>query len=231
MKATSTKSFSIDDLENQSRLSSVTIDAQELSTNKTNLSTPLRGILKKSCEISGEKKLIYSNAIKICNLICLFMVSIPLIFCDIYYGYSNTNCVNSNPKYLDISLKLYLLLSGFMGIILLVLACIIILFIDFEIVDDQEEENDNNKIGIKNLNKIRFRELELIRIKEFIKTIKKIGKYMLGMFNLIWNILGSVVFWGYYYENGMCKIEISTYIFISLVIKLLASSIYLYHQI
>jgi len=160
------------------------------------------------------------------------MVSIPLIFCDIYYGYSNTNCVNSNPKYLDISLKLYLLLSGFMGIILLVLACIIILFIDFEIVDNQEEENenDNNKIGIKNLNKIRFRELELIRIKEFIKTIKKIGKYMLGMFNLIWNILGSVVFWGYYYENGMCKIEISTYIFISLVIKLLASSIYLYHQ-
>jgi hypothetical protein len=179
------------------------------------MSTPLRGILKKSCDYSKEHHLSYSKALKICKITILFIVSTPIIFCDIYYGFSNTNCVNTNPNNLDISLKLYLLLSGFMGIILLVLASIIIIFMDFQL---------NEYCGKK---LTRINELELIRIKEFIKSIQNFGKYILGMFNLIWNIIGSALFWVYYYENGICNIYISTYLFISLIIKMLSSIIYL----
>lgn len=41
----------------------------------------------------------------------------------------------------------------------------------------------------------------------------------LVMFNLIWNILGAIVFWAYIYENGSCNISFSTYMFVSLIIK------------
>ena len=126
---------------------------------------------------------------------------------------------NKNPKNLDISLKLYLLVSGFMGIILLVLSSILIIFMDFQI-----SEYFNNKIS-------RVNELELIKLKKFLDGFKKCCKYIVGIFGLLWNIIGSVLFWGYYYENDLCSIEISTYIFITLIIKLLASGLYLYRKL
>lgn len=196
--------------ESESRLSSIAIDveSQENIQDKNinnNLSTPLRGILKKSSDYSEEIRLYNIKVIKIFNLIALFIVSIPIIFCDIYYGYSNSNCINKNPNYINVSLKLYLLLSGFINILLLILSSLIIIFIDIIIQDHYS--------------------------KEIICAIKTIGKYMLGMFNILWNIIGSVIFWGYYYEQDNCNAEISTYLFISLLIKLLASSIYLYHKL
>ena len=211
----------LNELDNESIMSSINIDDDDLinlengKNQETNISTPLRGILKKSCEYSEEHQLFYSKAIKICKISALFIVNTPILFCDIYYGFSNTNCVNTNPNNLDISLKLYLLLSGFMGIILLLLASIIIIFMDFKL-----SEYCDKKLT-------RINELELIRIKEFIESIKNLCKHIISVFNLIWNIVGSVVFWAHYYENGLCNIYISTYLFISILIKLLASIIYL----
>jgi hypothetical protein len=42
---------------------------------------------------------------------------------------------------------------------------------------------------------------------------------LLGIFALIWNILGAVIFWGYIYGNGNCGRKVSTYLFVSLIIK------------
>jgi hypothetical protein len=203
-------SFTTIESDNESRLSSIAIDveSQESISNKnqdTNLSTPLRGILKNSSDFSKENTLFYTKAVKIINVLTLFIICIPIIFCDIYYGYSKKKCVDINPDYLNISLKLYLLLSGFMNIFLLMLASIIILFDDINLTNHF--------------------------YNELICIIKKNGTYIFGMFSLIWNIAGSIIFWGYYYENDMCDKYVSTYIFISLLIKLLSSSIYLYSKI
>jgi hypothetical protein len=208
------------DLDNDSRMSSVTIDdnLEAGKKDETNLSTPLKGILKKTCDYSEEKILFYSKLIKICKSILLLIISFPIIFFDIYYGYSNESCINANPKKINVSLKLYLLVSGFTGI-LLVLTSILIICMDFQI-----SEYFNDRIS-------RINELELIRLKKFLKEFKKSCKYVVGMFCLLWNIIGSVLFWSYYYENYLCSIDISTYIFITLLIKLLASGIYLYHKL
>ena len=36
---------------------------------------------------------------------------------------------------------------------------------------------------------------------------------------LIWNILGAVIFWGSIYATNHCSKQVSTYIFVSLIIK------------
>ena len=209
--------------DNESTLSSIAIDDTPIILNcdknrENNLSIPLRGILKDSCDFSEEYNVFYTKIIKICIIIFLFIISIPIIFCDIYYGLIYKNCLNSKPYNLDISLKIYLLFSGFMGILLLVLASIIILL--------GSQFSDYCYKNLKNVS-----QFDLIHIKNFINKIKKMSKYLLGILSLVWNILGTFLFCGYYYENGICNIEISTYLFISLIIKLLVSIIYLSHKL
>ena len=51
-----------------------------------------------------------------------------------------------------------------------------------------------------------------------ILCIKCIGLFG-GIFQIIWNILGAVTFWGTIYKEGNCNLHISTYLFVSLIIK------------
>ena len=46
---------------------------------------------------------------------------------------------------------------------------------------------------------------------------------LFSVFHLIWNILGAVVFWGFAYKNNLCDKNVSTYLFITLIIKLIAN--------
>ena len=46
-----------------------------------------------------------------------------------------------------------------------------------------------------------------------------------GVFHLIWNILGAIVFWGTIYGENICDKNVSTYMFVSLIIKLIANLI------
>jgi chromate transport protein ChrA len=47
--------------------------------------------------------------------------------------------------------------------------------------------------------------------------------YITGLFNIIWNIIGSIIFWKYM-DNNQCSNEVSNYLFTSLIIKLIFSS-------
>jgi hypothetical protein len=45
------------------------------------------------------------------------------------------------------------------------------------------------------------------------------------IFNLIWNIIGAVTFWGYVYKRGHCDSKTSSYIYASLIIKFVGTLI------
>jgi len=179
------------------RMSSIVIDVEIHGSSQsiisdTSIETPLKGILKKSSDYSEEDRLLQLRAAKVCSSIMILIICIPIIFCDIYYSLTDVSCVNESPSYLDISLKIYLLLSGIINLILIIIAITIIIFI--------KDFSDKNDIA-------------------YLLTFG--NSYISFIFNLVWNIIGSIVFWGYIYDNGTCKIEISTYVFISLIIKLL----------
>lgn len=50
--------------------------------------------------------------------------------------------------------------------------------------------------------------------------------YISGLFNISWNIIGSLIFW-HYMDNNKCSNEVFNYLFASLIIKLVFSSIIL----
>ena len=47
--------------------------------------------------------------------------------------------------------------------------------------------------------------------------------YINGLFNIIWNIIGSIIFWSYM-DNNQCSNEVFNYLFASLIIKLVFCS-------
>ena len=155
----------------------------------------LKGILKKSNDVEDEARagLI---VIKLCTTLLMIVLTTPIIICDLYFGFSDHSCINEMPDGFNYTMKLYLLVSGFMGLSLL-------LFIIYTTCS-LSINNDNNQTSII--------------------CAGCIGLIML-LFNLIWNILGAVTFWGSIYKGGHCDSEISTYIYVSLIIKLVGTLI------
>ena len=188
------------------RMTSIVIDVETNGSSQSIISdtsndTPLKSILKKSSDYYEEDRLLQLRAAKVCSSIMILIICIPIIFCDIYYSLTDVSCVNESPSYLDISLKLYLLLSGIINLILVLLTIVMIICL----------KNFDNKNDIAYL--LTFGNL-----------------YISCVFNLVWNLIGSIVFCGYIYENGTCKIGVSTYVFISLIIKLLGSFLSFCHN-
>jgi len=79
---------------------------------------------------------------------------------------------------------------------------------------------------------ITFISLLFIFYFEKIKTTKCVlfnilFLYISGLFNISWNIIGSLIFW-HYMDNNKCSNEVFNYLFASLIIKLVFSSIILF---
>jgi hypothetical protein len=187
------------------RMTSIVIDVETDNSMTTiindSMKTPLKGILKNTSDYSEQEKLLRINVIKICSILIILLIAIPLIFCDLYYGLIDVSCIYESPSYLDISLKLYLLTSGFINLLLtLIILLLLVLIKNFDEI--------NNKTYL----------------------LTSFMLYTLCIFNLIWSIIGSIVFWEYIYYDKICKISISTYMFVSLIIKLIVSSIFIFHK-
>jgi hypothetical protein len=165
------------------------------SSNNSNEKTVLKGILKKSHDVEYESRtgLI---VIKICTTLFMIITLTPIIVCDLYFGFSDNSCINEMPDGFNYTMKLYLLVSGFMGLSWL-------LFIIYTTCS-LSINNDNNEISII--------------------CAGCIGLIVL-IFNLIWNILGAVTFWGSIYKGGHCDSKTSTYIYVSLIIKFVGTLI------
>lgn len=183
--------------DSQDKLSEVVIDIESQNGMKESLVRetiiPLKGILKKSDE--QFKNMAAENFIeKICISLLVIIIILPFIICDLYFGFTDHSCSREQPNELAINLRLYLIVSGFVDI----LATIIIL------------------TGLNCVNTEKLTNSGICAL-----CCGTIGLLFIIIFNTIWNILGAVVFWKYIYGNGNCDKTFSTYVFISLIIKLL----------
>ena len=162
-------------------------------SNVSNL--PLRGILKKpELNISIENDTAGLIAMKICTTILIIIIMVPIIIADLHFGYTDDSCINDEPKNLNISMKLYLLVSGFVG-----LGSMIGLVVNICCISTNADLLFINLI-----------------CAGFIL-------YAVGLFHIIWNILGAIIFWGSIYKEGNCTKNVSTYIFVSLIIKIIGN--------
>jgi uncharacterized membrane protein len=178
-----------DDLESQT-----TVRSEKLLENQNSGILPLKSILKKQSSFASENdNLILIKAVSFCASALIIIICIPLIFCDLYYGFTDKSCINEVPNGLNFTMKIYLLVSGFTGLLAMLISICIICSLQKYI---------NNKQTL-----ICIRYLGLIG----------------GLFHIFWNILGAATFWGTIYKRGDCESIISTYIYISLIIKFIGN--------
>ena len=167
----------------------------ETGSNNSIEKAVLKGILKKSCDMDDEIRT-GIMVIKMCTTLLMVVLTTPIIICDLYFGFSDHYCINEMPDGFNYTMKLYLLVSGFMGLSWLLFIIYTTCSLSINI--------DNNQTSII--------------------CAGCIGLIVL-LFNLIWNILGAVTFWGSIYKGGHCDSETSTYIYVSLIIKLIGNLI------
>ena len=154
----------------------------------------IKSILRKTQSSSKEDQQKINEIINK-TLITLFIVlcALPIIVSDLYYAYNDTSCVNDYTNKININLKTYLILSSFNTI----LASILIIF------------------GMC---------MTSYKYSNFINTsiiiIPLIIIIICALFNIVWNIIGSIIFWGGIYKTNNCDNFITTYMFVSLIIKL-----------
>ena len=179
--------ISISDLEAQ-------IIEKLVTPNEETKMETLKGILRRETPEAIELDL-QDSVLKACSILFIVIISTPIIISDLYFGFTDTSCVNDTPNGLSISMKLYLLVSGFFSLTAMVvyITCISL----FSSID----ENNSNLFCVY-----------------FTSSIAQI-------FHIIWNILGAIVFWGTIYGEKNCDKNVSTYIFVSLIIKFIANFI------
>ena len=144
-------------------------------------------------ESESEPDIKRKNIIKLLVLIFIIVIGIPIIIGDLYYGYTNSSCVNDYPNTLNINMKSYLIVNGYY-----LITCFIVLHII--------------NFYIKN----KYNNLHLIIF------LTAIESFMI-IFLSVWTIIGSVIFWGTLYNGGKCNKNILTYLLITLIVKLLIS--------
>ena len=155
----------------------------------------LKSILKNTRADSEDDAKLAENIIKIAvSLLCIIILA-PIIICDLYYGYNDNSCVQKYPENLNINMKMYLLLSGYTEIGILITCVTSVCFVSSKSIDN-------------------------MNIYVLLPTVIII---FICLFSIIWNIIGAVIFWGNIYNNGNCDKNVSTYLFVTLIIKLVGN--------
>jgi hypothetical protein len=125
-----------------------------------------------------------------------FLLCFPIVICDMYYGYSKDSCVEEYPAKLNINMKIYLVVGAYTN--MLIMALVI--------------------CSISCLSRRNSRSMHLYMV-----TVPKLIVTYGSLFLLAWNIIGSVIFWGMLYNKNLCSSNISTYLFVTLVVKLVCN--------
>jgi|688.fasta_scaffold421169_2 hypothetical protein len=162
------------------------------SANYVSLSK-LKSILKKPDPDEDKRIVEYINFI---IMIGIIVVCIPIIVCDFYFSCADEMCVNRPPSNLNITMKMYLILSACFNMILLPLAI---------------------------LNSYYFPSLPEHKVSLYILKICNLGATIINLASFTANIIGAVIFWGAIYGKEACSSNISTYIFIAIIVKFVAN--------
>lgn len=73
---------------------------------------------------------IFTNlCVKITFILFLIIITLPIVFCDLYYAYTDDSCVSSNVDKININLQDYLKVSGFLTGSYIVFLIFLIFFI------------------------------------------------------------------------------------------------------
>ena len=188
---------------NEDRLDTINM-SDDLESQKTNLrdkflenylEIPLKGILKKQSSFAEEDDTLMLNRfISFGTCVIMVIIFVPMVFCDLYYGFTDKSCINEMPDGLNYTMKLYLLVSGFCGLVSMLISICIACSLTYN------NTNDEKKI-----------------------LYAKLFGILCSLFQIIWNILGATTFWGTIYKEGNCDLTISTYIYISLIVKIVCN--------
>ena len=127
--------------------------------------------------------------------IILTIILLPIIICDFYYALNDESCVKIYPEGLNITMKDYLITCSTMTIILLIIS-----FVTSYIM----------------LNKDLYNEKNYIIIYGTIPTL------IISIFPISWHIVGATIFWQGLYQQNSCDRDVSTYLFVSLIIKIIS---------
>ena len=125
-----------------------------------------------------------------------FLLCFPIVICDMYYGYSKDSCVEEYPAKLNINMKIYLVVGAYTNMLIMALVM----------------------CSISCLSRRNSRSMNLYMV-----TVPKLIVTYGSLFLLAWNIIGSVIFWGMLYNKNLCSSNISTYLFVTLVVKLVCN--------
>lgn len=160
--------------------------------------TNLEQVLSQMREMERNRQIENNDNFGICEkfmiILLLVIICFPFIICDMYYAYNDDSCVNENQTWLNMNMKNYLLGCSYLSIVSLSIA--------FTFVCIASKNN------IEFVNACIFINLAWILM-------------IINGFVLIWHILGAVIFWGTLYPKNLCNSSVSTYLFTSLIIKLI----------
>jgi hypothetical protein len=185
---------------NRDRMTTIIIDIESQNESKESLDKPLRGILKNPDSNIENDEIFEARVTSACISIILIIIWIPIITLDLYFGFSESTCSTKEPNDNSfknlIKLKIYLLVSGFIGIVSLgaILTAIYIF--------DPKLDRASNI---------------------YLYSITFATMYLTSMFLIIWNIMGAITFWGFIFDNKACGENFITYMYVSLIIKLISS--------
>ena len=136
----------------------------------------------------------YFKFLKTILIFILIVINFPIIFCDLYYAVNDKTCVKQEIEKLALNMYDYLIVSGLYSLIITVISILFILFF----IDKMK----NNEVKTRNFFLFLF---------------------IISLFNVIWNIIGSLIFW-HYMDNSQCSNQVFDYLFASLIIKLITCS-------
>lgn len=158
-----------------------------ISSVNSNLLEPLKGILKNtSTNVLDTRTLL---AVKHFTLTLLVVTMTPLFCCDIYFGLYSNYCVNDTTDGFNFTMKLYLVVSGIVGLV----GILIVIYSNLIL------SNDINNIG-------RF---------VCVKQTVIFGE----IFQMIWNTIGAIKWTFIIYRDVHCEHKILLYVTVSIIIK------------
>ena len=184
-------------IEEEKFIEDVPINNMENGLVNNNITVPeVKSILKKTNrEIESDNKI----RILITQFISIIFVALlisPFIICDLIFGYKDDSCVDIYPENMSfMNMKIYLLVSGYLAIG--IICCIVT---NLYLIS-------NNDVA-ENIITVAFLSIIL---------------YVSQVFFVIWNVLGSIIFWRTLNKHNYCSKSINTYLFVSLIMKLFAN--------
>jgi hypothetical protein len=116
------------DIESQNKIIS-----SSSSNINSNLLEPLKGILKKPSTNDVDPDTLI--AVKHFKITLLVVTTTPIFCCDIYFGLYNNYCISETTDGFDFTMKLYLLVSGIVGLAGIIIMIYVNLILSYDIND------------------------------------------------------------------------------------------------